>query len=151
MVCQVKSATQFTMQVQICDVPIKAVVDTAAQVTIISDKVYHALKKPPRVLRDVKLLTACRQLSMAAFVAGPVRMRIGHKWYKENLYVAPIEQDMLLGFDILQGVGKAVLDMGRGTLLFDEMHIILDVDSSEGPIVSRVTAAKRRVVPPIQW
>ena len=39
---QLRSASQFTMAIQVGDRPVKAVVDSAAEVTIVSDKVYEA-------------------------------------------------------------------------------------------------------------
>ena len=38
---------------------------------------------------------------MQGFVAGPVRLKIGNQWYTEEIHVAPLQQDMNLGFDIL--------------------------------------------------
>jgi hypothetical protein len=52
-------------------------------------------------------------MAMTGFVAGPIKIKIGDKWYKENVYVASIEQEMLLGFDILVNRGQAILEMGR--------------------------------------
>ena len=54
-------------------------------------------------------------------------MKIGTRWYSENVYVAPIEQEMLLGFDILFHRGKCILDMAKGTLNFDDEEIHLDL------------------------
>ena len=72
-----------------------AVVDSAAEVSIISDKVYRLLKKPPKKLQEITLHTAGQQMIMSGFIVGPVHMRIGTRWYHEILHVAPIEQDML--------------------------------------------------------
>ena len=127
----------------------RAIVDSAAQVTIISDKLCRTLKRPQKKLRDVTLSTAGRQLSMQGFVAGPVRLKISNQWYTEEIHVAPIQQDMLLGFDILVHRGKSVLDMSQGTLLFDDQILNLNVDSHQGPPqVARVTVSKRRVIQP---
>ena len=38
---------------------------------------------------------------MTGMVLGPVKLKIGERWYTENVYVAPIEQEILLGLDIL--------------------------------------------------
>ena len=47
-VCQLKSASQYSLNIQIGDRCVSAVVDSAAEVSIISDKVYRSLKKPPK-------------------------------------------------------------------------------------------------------
>ena len=71
------------------------------------------------------------------------------KVVSRDALVAPIEQDMLLGFDILYPRGKSILDMVKGTLTFDWQELSLDVGSSSGQAhVARVTAAKRHVIPP---
>ena len=102
------------MAIQVEDKPIRAVVDSDAKVTIISDRVYKASKSIPNKLKDVKLLTAGRQMAMQGFIAGPVNLKIGHRWYQEKVYIAPIEQDMLIGFDILVHRGKIILWKAQG-------------------------------------
>ena len=120
----------------------KAVVDSAAEVTIVSDKVYETLKHPSKKLREVTLLAAGRQMATKGFVVGPVRLNIGTQWYSENMYIAPIEQDILLGFDILFHRGKSVLNIAKGILTFDDQEISLDMGSQYGtPFVARVTVA----------
>lgn len=86
-VCQMKSASQFSMNIQVSDREKNTVVDTAAEVKIISDKVYQSLKKPPPTLRDVKLLIAGRKMGMNVLMVGPVKLNIGSQWYAEQLYV----------------------------------------------------------------
>ena len=137
------------MEVGVVNKTVTAVVDTAAQVTIISDKVYQSLARKPSIIKQVQLMAAGRKMMMAGMIVGPVKLKIGNRWYREEIYVAPIEQEMLLGFDILRNRGQAVLDMGRGILLFDGMELNLNVSSTDGqPSVARVTVVKRRVVPP---
>ena len=148
-ICQLKSASQFSMNIQVGNRCVSAVVDSAAEVSLISDKVYRLLAKPPKKLQDVTLHTAGRQMVMKGFIVGPVHLKIGSKWYHEILHVVPIEQDMLLGFDILCHRGKSVLDMAKGTLNFDGQVLSLDVGSSTGQAqVARVIVAKRHVIRP---
>lgn len=89
----------------------KAIVDTA---TIISDKVYNSLKHNPQKIKDVKLLTAGKEIFHEWLHCRAGKVKIGSKWYTGNLYVAPNEQQMLLGFDILCDEGQSALDMGMG-------------------------------------
>lgn len=147
-ICQVSSVSQFTVNVRVGEKPVTAVVDTAAQVTIISDNVYQSLTHKPTVIRRVQLRAAGRDMAMQGLVVGPVKLKIGDSWYEENVHVAPIDQEMLLGFDLLRN-RQAVLDMGRGVLLFDGMEITMDVGKAWGsPVVARVSVDKRRVIPP---
>ena len=88
-------------------------------------------------------------MDMQGFVAGPVNLKIGDKWYQENVYIAPIEQDMLIGFDILVHMGKSIFDIAKGTFIFDNQLINLDMGSQGNtPLVVRATVAKRQVIPP---
>ncbi|KAH3768362.1 hypothetical protein DPMN_169574 [Dreissena polymorpha] len=66
------------MKVQVGDVVVNAEVDSSAELSIFSDRVYQAIKCPPPKLRDVKLLTAGRKLSMQGSVVGPVKVKIGN-------------------------------------------------------------------------
>jgi hypothetical protein len=99
------------------------------------------------MMRDVKLQTAGRELTMAAFIAGPVKLKDGHQWYLVNMHVAPNEQQMLMGFDLFRDPGKSVLDMSKAELYFGGMRISLDVHSSDSPLVSKVTVSKRQLIP----
>ena len=86
---------------------------------------------------------------MTGFIVGPVHMKVGTRWYHEILHVAPIEQDMFLGFAILCHRGKSLSDMAKRTLTFDGEELSLDVGSSSGHMqVARVTVAKPYVIPP---
>ena len=133
---------------------IKAVVDTAAEVTTISDRFYKSMKYQPKPIRKTLLLAAGREMKLHGYVIGPVTLKIGRKRYVANeLHVAPIQHDMLLGFDILYEKGSAILNMGERTLIFDGQCLDMgysdaNTNNSTSPIISRVTVAKRRVVPP---
>ena len=96
------------------------------QVSIISEKLYNSLQNPPKKLRTVKLQTAAKQLSI------PVKLKIGDQWYTEKIHVAPIQQDMLLGFGILVHRGKSIIDMAQGTLMFDGQILNLNIENSRG-------------------
>ena len=148
-VCMLKSVSKFTVPVQVDGVVVEAVLDFAAEVTIISDKIYESLTTPPKKLYDVRLDTAGRQLSMKGFVAGPVRLKTGRSTYEGPVYVAPIEQDMLFGVDIMRK-GSAVIDMGRGVFSFKGHEIRMNsAGLADGnPQVARVSVAKRVVIPP---
>ena len=83
------------------DYKLQAVVDTAAEVTIISDSIFRELQPKPPYLMKVILHTTGRDLRMDGFVVGPVALKLGKNTFPEAVYVAPIQDDMLLGLDIL--------------------------------------------------
>lgn len=78
-----------------------AVVDTAAEASIISDKVYQSLKIKPPIRRHTFMHGAGRDMKMETFIIGPVDIRIGSCNYPSEIYAAPIDDEMLLGLDFL--------------------------------------------------
>ena len=129
-------------------IPVEAVVDSAAQVTIISDRIFNKLKNPPKNIHTVSLQTAGRQMYMQGFIADPLGVNIGQSYYKGPIYVAPIQQDMLFGMDLIQR-GGAIINVGKGTFIYDGHEITMNIGDREGkPSVACVTVAKRCVVPP---
>ena len=80
---------------------IQAVIDTAAEATILSEEAFKLLRKKPPVLEEVRL----RGLNGNAPIAGK-RIRgdlgVGSQTYKWDIYVAEYSTDMcLLGLDFL--------------------------------------------------
>lgn len=94
---------------------VEAAVDTAAEVTIISDKVYATLEPRPRVLKETMMHAAGRGMVMKTVVVGPVYLKIGSRSYATEVYVAPIKDDMLLGLNFMMTYG-VVLDLKNHTL-----------------------------------
>ncbi|XP_053398062.1 uncharacterized protein LOC128556575 [Mercenaria mercenaria] len=136
-ICKLSSASRFKVNIQVASTNVLAVVDTAEEVTIISKEVFKALKILPRMVKDVKLLTAGKELSMSGFIAGPVRLQIASKVYKEDLNVAPIEQVMLLGLDLLHkraihGIGnKPVTEKIFENILNTEPNLVNATNSKD--------------------
>ena len=98
-VCRVCSTSTFTVSLGIADQGLSAVIDTAAEVTILSDKIYAILQPQPPIVRNVTLSTAGRNMKMRGMIVGPVNMTLGKCNFTEIIYVAPIDDDMLLGVD----------------------------------------------------
>ena len=149
-VCHLWSCSSLYINVVIGNIKLRAVVDTAAEVTIISDRVYQSMDPKPRRIKNITLKAAGRDMSMPGFIMDQSLLKIGTKNYYENIYVAPIEQDMLLGADFLNK-HKAVLFMGVGKMVIDGLNIRMErVGEKEGeiPEVASVKVNKRIVVPP---
>jgi len=115
----------YKVKVRVDDKEVAAVVDTAAEVTIISEDVFNAMKVKPRKIKDVKMFAAGNE-SMNGSVVGLIKLKIGSKVYTEFVHVAPIAQEMLLGFDVLHK--KAGLNMRNKTLNVDGSRLPLIVE-----------------------
>ena len=61
-VCQLPSSSMLRVPVTLQGIALKAVIDTAAMVTIVSDKRYREMKPNPPCLKAVTLQTAGRDL-----------------------------------------------------------------------------------------
>ena len=100
-ICRLRSSSMLRVPVTLQDFTLQAVVDTAAEVTIISDCIFRELQPKPPYLKKVILHTAGRDLRMDGFVVGPVALKLGKNTFPAAVYVAPIQDDMLLGLDFL--------------------------------------------------
>ena len=98
---QLGSASLLRLNMRVQDQPVLAIVDTAAEVTILSDDFFKKLPHKPPVKHRVTMHAAGKGMKMDTFVCGPVDLFIGTNRYKMDIYVAPIDDDMLLGLDFL--------------------------------------------------
>ncbi len=105
------------------------------------------LKDKPTVIRKITLQTAGRQMRLSGAVIGPITLGLGTKCYQEQVYVAPIEDDMLLGLDFLRKHQVSIM-MPQGELHLPGETIKLKMTPSSKPKVSRVVVCEKTVVPP---
>lgn len=64
-----------------------AIIDTAAESTIISDRIFQTLYPKPPTLCKMKFLTAGRDMSMSDEKIGPIQLRISSSVYSEVVHV----------------------------------------------------------------
>ncbi len=83
-ICQVRSDSMCKVPVEVQGYRTSAVIDTAAEITLISDRVYHKLANPGSVIRKVTMNTAGRQLQMKGFIVGPVTLTLGGQEFQET-------------------------------------------------------------------
>jgi hypothetical protein len=67
---------------------------------------------------------------MDAFVAGPFDLKVGSTTYRTDIYVAPIDDNMLLGLDFIFK-SKAILDCAKQVLLINGEPVPLMYGSAE--------------------
>ncbi|XP_062615272.1 uncharacterized protein LOC134277010 [Saccostrea cucullata] len=101
---------------------VTAVVDTGAEVSVLSTRVYDQLEPKPPILEYVTMRQAGENAELEGFIAGPVTVCIGQQEHEMKLYVAPLQDSMLLGMDFLRA-RKAQLDLGQGTLTLGDEAI----------------------------
>ena len=100
-ICHISQPSSLIIPITLQDRSIKAVVDTAAMVTVISDEIYRGMKPNPPCIKATSLQTAGRDMKMAGRIIGPLLIKLGTVTFPTVVHVAPINNDMLLGLDFL--------------------------------------------------
>ena len=141
-ICQLSSSATLRIPVILQGLALKAVVDTAATVTIISDKVYRQWSVNPPCLKPATLKLAGRDKKIEGHVVGPVTLKLGSTVFPVVVHVAPIHSDMLIGLDFLLQHGLEI-SLNELYLLIraDKERIPLEIEKSqiEHYAVSKVT------------
>ena len=144
---QLKSGNMLRIPVSVNGVNIQAIVDSAAEVTIISDGIYRRLSPKPETVKTVRFHTAGKNLQMLGFVVGPIEVKLEDNIFKEWVYVAPIEDDMLLGLDFLQKY-KVDINISNSTLVLGNLKIKMSSTPTPNKSLGKVSVLKKRVIPP---
>ena len=141
-ICQLSSSATLRIPVVLQGIALKAVVDTAATVTIVSDKVYRQWTVNPPCLMPATLKLAGRDNKIEGQVVGPVTLKLGSTVFPVVVHVAPIHSDMLIGLDFLLQHGLEISLIELYLLMrADKERIPLEIEKSqiEHYAVSKVT------------
>ncbi len=84
-VCQVRSDSMLNIPIKVQGYDTAAVIDTAAAITLLSDRLYDKLNRPGVIIKKVTLQTAARDLQMDGFIVGPITLTLGGKEFNENI------------------------------------------------------------------
>lgn len=95
----------LVIPVQIQGVHTQAIIDTTAQVSIISEELANTISPPCKVKDQVLLRGAEKCSSMIAKRTTSVHLRIGQHSYKWDILIAPMADTFILGLDILKEQG----------------------------------------------
>ena len=150
-ICQQRaSSSAMRIPVTVQGVALKAVVDTAAMVTIVSDKVYREWTVKAPHFKAVSLKTAERDLKMDGHIVGPVSLEVGSSAFSVMVHIAPIYEDMLLGLNFLL---EHAVDISLRELYLlirqDNEKVPLEIVNSDrtGHSVSKITVGKVEEIP----
>jgi hypothetical protein len=111
----ITQGTSLTVPTTIQGVPVEAIFDTAAEVTVLSKDFYQSLENPPRLGESVSIKSAAIDGQMTAWKCSGVQFLIGTQKYILNVHVAPITDNILLGLDFLSEHG-AIINLEEGSL-----------------------------------
>ena len=146
-ICQLGSSAMLRLNIKVQEQPVVCVVDSGAEV-IISDNCFQSLEGKSLIKRKTTMHAAGRGMQMDAFVAGPFDLNVGSTTYRTDIYVAPIDDEMLLGLDFIFKF-KAILDCAKQILFINGETVPLIYGPAERlPKVAKVTLEEKLDIPP---
>ena len=107
-VLKLSNGVMLRVPVEVQGMQLQAVVDTAAQMTLVSEEFYKLLDPAPPIRREVVMNTAAKGMQINGYIAGPFQVDLGTHQFSVEIYVAPIEEEMLLGLDFLEANGVSL-------------------------------------------
>ena len=133
-------------------VSVSAVVDTAAQITVISPDLRRKLKwVKPSNMEQVELCNAQKDAVMMGTLWPHIGFNLGGRKYYCDVIEADIHDLLILGIDFLRG-NKCKVDLGNDTLEFgngDIVHAHMRSDVSASAFhISRLVVRKKLSLPP---
>jgi hypothetical protein len=134
------------VEVEVQGVTVEAVVDPGAEVSVLSKRIYDGLEPKPPIKQYITLTQAGENAKMSGFIAGPVEMRLGNTGYSGDLYVAPLQDQMLLCMEFLHR-RKARLDLENRVMTLDRDTVPMKFERAEGPLEAQVLTAQSIRIP----
>jgi hypothetical protein len=145
-ISQIRPTIGFMVELVVQGVSVQAVVDTGAEVSVLSKRVYDQLDPKPSIKQYVTMTQTGENAKMNGFIVGPVEMQLGSTGYCGDLYVAPLQDQMLLGMEFLHR-RKARLDLENGVMTLDRGTVPMMFGRAEGPLGAQVITAQPLRIP----
>ena len=105
---KLSNGVMLRVTVEVQGMQLQAVADTAAQFTLVSEEFNKSLDPAPPIRKEVAINTAGKGMQMDGYIAGPFEVVLGTHQFSGEIYVAPIEEEMLLGLDFLEANGVSL-------------------------------------------
>ena len=151
-ICQMNPPSSLRVPITLQDKSIKAVIDTAAMVTVISDQIYKEMKPNPPYLKTTTLQTAGRNMRMVGHMIGPVSIKLGNVIFPTLVHVAQINNDMLLGLDFLLRIGAGFNLKEQHLVVTGATEIVpleIEYENRASHTISKITAEEVEQSPAI--
>jgi hypothetical protein len=130
---------------------VEGVVDTAAQITVMSGDFYKSLQNPPELETSLTIKGAGRDSYMEAFLTKDNNLQVGGQSYQFDIGVAPITDSLLLGLDFLAEHGS-IINLEEETLKMGGASSATKMEykrtSRRGVFIRKVVIPKRLKVQP---
>lgn len=120
------------MKVQVQGREIHGIVDTAAQCSVVSEKMYGQLVRPPEIVEEVILKGAANE-NIRAHVIRDFKFKIGKRPFSWPVFVAPVSDDFIIGLDFLVH-HKGIVNLHRNEVTLGEevFGAVLQKSGDEG-------------------
>ncbi|XP_048246357.1 uncharacterized protein LOC125377354 [Haliotis rufescens] len=141
-----RASIMITLEIEGCST--EAVIDSGAEMTVISDKLFRKSTDQPPTVQEVVLKNAGRDLKMKGFITDMTRIRIQGKTYRLPICVVPIEDDMLLGADFILRHCNSI-NLEEHVLVVGGMEVPMMIKSRRGPAGCGIRMASKTSIPPI--
>ncbi|CAC5358486.1 unnamed protein product [Mytilus coruscus] len=133
--------------ISINDVTVNAVIDTAAQVTLMSEEFAKKLKLPVIFKGSLMLKGAGKDNSITARYTE--RVKVGKTDTKWKIIVAKINDQVILGLDFLKHLDAGIDLTDLSITIRGETHLINEVKSENSSFkICRITLEETLIVPP---
>ncbi|KAK3792722.1 hypothetical protein RRG08_035199 [Elysia crispata] len=139
-----ESTPAYTVPVRVGNIYVRAVVDTAAEVTIISTDIWDMIVPKPKAIGKRALQMAGKDHRAEALLVGPLPIKVGFLTTNEYCYVSALTDDMLLGVDFLDR-HQAVVDFAEHTLTIHGSSITMN---NVFPDMVSVSSTEDMTIPP---
>lgn len=140
------SSGAWNVPIQIGGQEIHDTIDTVADITIISGKVYESLRPKPTIVRDTNVRLADEGAGMTAQYIGDLNIRIGAYDFVHPVYVGPLQDEMLLGKDFLRAQGAEV-SCEAGNLKVRRIAKLFELSTGVPMSVINAVSARRVRIP----
>ena len=127
-----------------------AVVDSAAQVTVVSRELWEHICETPPSVGQVVLCGADNASKMKADIVDGVSLQVGGHTYPWRIYVASISDKIILGMDFLRAT-HCLVDLEHDCLTIDKEVIpgmFQRQSKGSSSHVSQVKVSRRVIIPP---
>ena len=134
-----RSDSAYRIQCQVGGNSVEAVVDSGADITILSETVANELSFMPPVVANLTVSTAGEGKQFSARKVGPVEIKFGEYIISTYIFIGAIGDSMLLGLDILDKMA-AKIDLSAKTLSWEGGSVPLFTDRERMPQVAQCQA-----------
>ena len=140
----------WLVELEVNGVITQAIVDTGAEITMVSHGLFEQMNPKPRVVTETTVRTALHGAQMHTFRVEPTTLKMGNNSYELPICVGPLQDSMLLGLDFLRA-NKVLVDTFNGELLFGNDRVKLTSTNTVGRRASLDVVAVRRIQLPAKY